>query len=333
MPIRIDPEAKKFLQELVDKAQGRLAFRVRMILLLEAGYAVAEVAEMARASEATVRKWLRRFLEAGVDGLRDLPRPGQPERLDSIQQEALLSRALYELPRDLLHWSIRTLAAEAQVTPHQIRKICRKAALDPQRFAKAKRLATSLAAAEGRPVLLCMARGAGALLIEHDVDPTSLNDPPLREVKKLRRGSLGRRRGGSVHSLADALQPRNFEDPASLSSWLGLLVQELRGLGLPVRRGHLLLSPPESVHRVVGVISSAITTVAFQTFDAWATAAEIFFRRIEESGKSSPPRETVLLLRQKAIDASVGASTVGDLEREPLFSWRLEASPDGSAHG
>src|SRR5205814_8331820 len=68
--------------ELVRWSQGRspmLAERARIVLAsAEPGSGVARVAAELGLSRMTVRKWRRRFAEAGLGGLADHDRPGRP---------------------------------------------------------------------------------------------------------------------------------------------------------------------------------------------------------------------------------------------------------------
>ena len=54
-----------------------LVRRGRAMLLLADGYLLKEVVERCGLSAKMVRKWARRFLEEGIAGLKDRPRPGR----------------------------------------------------------------------------------------------------------------------------------------------------------------------------------------------------------------------------------------------------------------
>jgi transposase len=82
-PIRIptlDSEQFDTLEELYRITRdARLGTRVQMVLLAAERRLVAEeIAGIVRASEETVRRWLKRYLAEGVEGLRDAPHPGAP---------------------------------------------------------------------------------------------------------------------------------------------------------------------------------------------------------------------------------------------------------------
>ncbi|MEV4172928.1 helix-turn-helix domain-containing protein, partial [Nonomuraea sp. NPDC049709] len=61
---------------------GGLALRSRIVLACADGLPRKEVATRLAVSPATVAKWRARFVERGLDGLSDAPRPGRPHASD-----------------------------------------------------------------------------------------------------------------------------------------------------------------------------------------------------------------------------------------------------------
>ncbi len=56
----------------------RVLQRIHIVWMSAMGSSARSVAAEVGVSEHTVRLWINRFREAGVEGLRDLPRPGAP---------------------------------------------------------------------------------------------------------------------------------------------------------------------------------------------------------------------------------------------------------------
>jgi transposase len=88
----------------------RLRTRAQMILLAaEQGFKVPQIAAIVRESEATVLRWLKRYLAEGLEGLHDAPRPGWPSELTEAYRAALLA-AVRRRPRSVgLPFSLWTL--------------------------------------------------------------------------------------------------------------------------------------------------------------------------------------------------------------------------------
>ena len=85
-PIRIPPLDPKQLAELEEfyrtTREARLRTRAQMVLLASERHpTAAQIAGVVRASEETVRRWLKRYLAEGVEGLRDEPHPGAPRKV------------------------------------------------------------------------------------------------------------------------------------------------------------------------------------------------------------------------------------------------------------
>jgi transposase len=123
-PIRIpalSPEQLDALEELYRTTrEARLRTRAQMVLLAaERRLTAAEIAEIVRGSEETVRRWLKRYLAEGVEGLRDVPHPGAPRKVTEGYKERLL-HAVRRRPRSLgLPFSVRTLRRLADYMAEQ----------------------------------------------------------------------------------------------------------------------------------------------------------------------------------------------------------------------
>ncbi|MDQ5829753.1 MAG: helix-turn-helix domain-containing protein [Actinomycetota bacterium] len=111
----LTPEQLAALEELYRTTrEARLRTRAQMILLAaEQRMTAAQIAEIVRASEETVRRWLKRYLAKGVEGLRDVPHPGAPRKVSAEYRERLID-AVRHRPRSLglpfSLWTLRRLA-------------------------------------------------------------------------------------------------------------------------------------------------------------------------------------------------------------------------------
>jgi transposase len=117
-PIRIPPLDSDQLAELEEMyrttREARLRTRAQMVLLAaERRMTAAQIAEIVRASEETVRRWLKRYLAEGTEGLRDEPHPGAPRKVTEDYRE-LLVHSVRRRPRSLglpfSVWTLRRLA-------------------------------------------------------------------------------------------------------------------------------------------------------------------------------------------------------------------------------
>ncbi|GAB04427.1 helix-turn-helix domain-containing protein [Gordonia amarae] len=86
---------------------------------------VAEAARRAGVSTATASKWVRRFAEAGIDGLRDTPRSGRPSA-GAADIERILRYALVSPPAGSPRWSTRLIAQDIGISQATVSRVRRR---------------------------------------------------------------------------------------------------------------------------------------------------------------------------------------------------------------
>ncbi len=123
-PVRI-PELTSTQLDALDEVYRtcrdvRLRTRVQMVLLAgEQHLTAAAIAGIVRMSEDTVRRWLKRYLSEGIEGLRDQPHPGAPSKVTAAYVDQLLA-AVRRRPRSLdLPFSLWTLQRLADYLAEQ----------------------------------------------------------------------------------------------------------------------------------------------------------------------------------------------------------------------
>jgi transposase len=117
-PIRLSPQSVEQI-EVLDKLyrtskDGRMRQRVQIILLAaEKGMVAAQIAEIVRLSEESVRQWLKRYHAEGIEGLKDKPWPGMEPTVTEEYRTKLVS-AVRCRPRSLglpfSMWTLQRLA-------------------------------------------------------------------------------------------------------------------------------------------------------------------------------------------------------------------------------
>lgn len=91
---RVAIQARLHRREVTPRVRERL----EMVKAADLGHDLAAIAAWSGRSEKTVRRWLRRFIEAGVAGLTDAPRPGRPKHtLGHLQDAGEVARCEAEL--------------------------------------------------------------------------------------------------------------------------------------------------------------------------------------------------------------------------------------------
>ncbi len=108
--------------------------RARILLALDEGRAIMDIAKTFHVSRPTVYTWKRRYLEEGIAGLADRERSGRPTTLQPKAIERILFLTTQRVPKEATHWSTRLMARYAGVTQWQVRKVWAAADLKPHRI-------------------------------------------------------------------------------------------------------------------------------------------------------------------------------------------------------
>lgn len=118
--VRLEPEERKSLQDLVDAGRGSKQVRQRARVLLKADQAEGapawtddRVAEFAEVSLSCVHRVRQRFVEEGVDAvLHRRPSPQrQYRKLDGAGEARLIATACSQPPEGRSRWTLQLLAS------------------------------------------------------------------------------------------------------------------------------------------------------------------------------------------------------------------------------
>lgn len=134
-PLVVDDADREVLErwERRRKTSQALALRARIVLRCAEGDTNTAVARQLRVSNQMVGKWRQRFIDGGVSGLLDEPRPGAPRRIDDEQIEALIVKTLEERPAAATHWSTREMARTIGLSQSTVARVWRAFGLQPHR--------------------------------------------------------------------------------------------------------------------------------------------------------------------------------------------------------
>ena len=115
------------------KSSNGLARRADIVLRCADGLSNSSVAAQLRITQQTVGKWRSRYIERGLAGLLDEPRPGAPRRITDDQVEAVVVKTLESTPRDATHWSTREMAKASGLSDTSVLRIWHAFGLQPHR--------------------------------------------------------------------------------------------------------------------------------------------------------------------------------------------------------
>jgi len=113
-----------------------VARRARIVLLAADGVPNTEIADRMGMSRPTVLKWRDRYVEAGIDALVDLPRPGRRPEIDAVAvlAETLADKGKPPPELGVTHWSTRLMADRLGISFATVARIWRKWNIQPHRI-------------------------------------------------------------------------------------------------------------------------------------------------------------------------------------------------------
>jgi transposase len=132
--INLDAPTQRALRILSRRRriEVRLAQRARVILLAAQGRQNKDIALEVGLDRRQVALWRRRFLEGGIDTLRqDAPRPGRTPTITPEIESHILEVTLHTKPATATHWSTRTLAAHLGTSATTVRRVWQRNGLKP----------------------------------------------------------------------------------------------------------------------------------------------------------------------------------------------------------
>ena len=92
-------------------AQYRFVQRIKAILLAAEGKNNKQIARKVGLSVVAISRWRNRFVKYGVEGLKDLPRPGKPAKYGHSERLRMVDIAC-QPPSIKTRWTLRELGRE-----------------------------------------------------------------------------------------------------------------------------------------------------------------------------------------------------------------------------
>ncbi len=113
--VHLTKEDRNFLQKFVSMGkQSAREYRRAMILLLsDKGKTDVDIHEILEVSTRTIERTRQKYVTGDLDSaLHELPRPGQPKKLSSSQEQQIIAIACSNAPEGRSHWTLELLRKE-----------------------------------------------------------------------------------------------------------------------------------------------------------------------------------------------------------------------------
>jgi transposase len=101
-----------------DGYDGSVSSRARIVLLFDGGHSKSEIAKLMRTTRPTVDKWLKRYVEFGMEGLVDRESPGSPRQIPGRLRAKIVALTRASPPGELgiSHWTSSEMAGYVKKT-------------------------------------------------------------------------------------------------------------------------------------------------------------------------------------------------------------------------
>ena len=133
-PVELNSQDRAVLER---QARGRslparLVERSRIVLCAAEGLQNDEIAAEFGITPEKAARWRNRFLDGGLEALeKDAPRPGRTPTIGDSKVTQVVEMTTQSKPENATHWSTRSMAEAAGVSPASVRRIWRAHGLKP----------------------------------------------------------------------------------------------------------------------------------------------------------------------------------------------------------
>jgi transposase len=113
---------------------AKVKLRARIVLMTADGISTQALMDTLKVSNPTLNLWRRRFVEMGIEGLRQgkTRKPGL-KPLPQAKVQEILTLTLTGKPAGATHWSCRKMAAQVEVSAASVHRLWREHKLKPHR--------------------------------------------------------------------------------------------------------------------------------------------------------------------------------------------------------
>lgn len=139
LQIKLKKEERKFLENFIKKGirKAREIARANVLLLLDEGWEVNEIANIVKVHRQRIWRIKKRFLKEGLElTLKEKPRSGQPKKYTKKHEAEIIAQACTSAPKGRKRWTIRLLTKQVKkkkglktINRESVRLVLKKAKL------------------------------------------------------------------------------------------------------------------------------------------------------------------------------------------------------------
>jgi putative transposase len=115
------------------KAEYRMVHRAQIILLSSTDASYKEINKELSTNNFAIAKWKSRYKEAGIDGLKDMPRPGKKPEYDAYDEARVVQLACSKPTDGYSNWSQQRIGEEFGMSQSTVCRILERSKLKPHK--------------------------------------------------------------------------------------------------------------------------------------------------------------------------------------------------------
>lgn len=134
LPLELTAEQQRELARLIQApaTPQKTVRRARIVALAAQGLDNAQIATELSTSRVTVGLWRQRFMDLGLAGLAEAPRPGRPPTVDRQKAQRVLDEVVRP-PKQAKRWSCRRMARHVGLSKDAVQRLWSANDLKPHR--------------------------------------------------------------------------------------------------------------------------------------------------------------------------------------------------------
>ena len=133
IPITEQQKQELLIMSRSEKLEYRYVLRSKIILRSLECKTVKDIVYETKSSRRTVIKWRNRFRENGIDGLKDLPRPGKKPIYSPEKKVEVIEKACSKPEGGYTNWSQQRIADEVGMSRSHVNRILIETDLKPHK--------------------------------------------------------------------------------------------------------------------------------------------------------------------------------------------------------
>ena len=133
IPITGQQKQELLIWSRSQKLDYRYVLRSKIILASLEGKTVEDIMDETKSSRRTIIKWRDRFRNKGIDGLKDLPRPGKDPIYSPEKKVEVIQKACSKPEGGYTNWSQQRIANEVGMSRSHVNRILMEADLKPHK--------------------------------------------------------------------------------------------------------------------------------------------------------------------------------------------------------